>query len=100
MVVKKDLIKGKRLNLHMVGNHHYPTKIVPGEYVQLTFIDEPENVFDRYAVKVLNENGEQLGHLLKSQARVVHGTKISGSTLGEVIYNYRFPAYWVTVTVD
>ena len=55
-----------------VRGYHYHCKYwIPVENEKLICMHEPRNCFDRFAIKVMKENGEIVGHLSRKISRVI-----------------------------
>ena len=52
------------------GFHYYRRFWRPKENEKLDCLHKPENAFDRFAIKTVNEKGEIVGHLPKEISRV------------------------------
>ena len=52
------------------GFHYYRRFRRPHENEQLDCVYEPDNVFDRFAIKTVANNGDTVGHLPKEISRV------------------------------
>lgn len=52
------------------GFHYYQRFWRPKENEELDCIHEPDNVFDRFAIKTVNKDGDTVGHLPKELSRV------------------------------
>lgn len=52
------------------GFHYYQRFWRPQENEQLDCVYEPDNVFDGFAIKTVDKNGDNIGHLPKEISRV------------------------------
>ena len=52
------------------GYHYYRRFWQPKENEKLDFLHEVGNPFDRFAIKIVNESGEIVGHLPKELSRI------------------------------
>lgn len=52
------------------GYHYYRRYWEPKENEKLDCSNEPDNPFDRFAIKTVTENGDIVGHLPKEISRV------------------------------
>ncbi len=68
----------KKLYVTITGlNHYYGSGILEvGQKCKL--VKEPENSYDREAIKVLVGNGLQVGYVANSSYTVIHGTRSAG----------------------
>ena len=59
------------------GFHYYRRFWRPKENEKLDCLHEPGNAFDHFAIKTVNEKGENVGHLPKEISRVTFWTVVS-----------------------
>jgi SWI/SNF-related matrix-associated actin-dependent regulator of chromatin subfamily A3 len=65
----EELVRLARTEFKIVGIRYYPGQVHQGEFVSL--VREPQNPYDRNAVRIENMHGVKVGHVKKQQAAVI-----------------------------
>jgi len=70
------------------------------EGAKLKFLREPENPFDKLAIKVLDENGNKIGYVPRAKNEILARLMDAGKLLYATIYEKDFEGDWLKITMQ
>ncbi len=77
-------------------------EIEPGlrEGSKLKFLREPDNPFDKLAIKVMDENGNKVGYVPRAKNEILARLMDAGKLLYGTIYEKSYENEWLKITMQ
>lgn len=92
------------VDAHIAGTSHVDNidEIEPGLRLgtKLKFLREPENKYDKMAIKVLDENGNKIGYVPRTKNEILARLMDAGKLLYGTIYEKDFEGDWLKITMQ
>lgn len=92
------------IDAHVAGTTYVDNieEIEPGlrEGSKLKFLREPNNPFDKLAIKVMDENGNKVGYVPRAKNEILARLMDAGKLLYGTIYEKQYEDEWLKITMQ
>ncbi|MEI6579361.1 MAG: HIRAN domain-containing protein [Eubacteriales bacterium] len=92
------------IDAHVAGTTHVNNieEIEPGLRLgmKLKFLREPENPYDKLAIKVMDENNNKIGYVPRGKNEILSRLMDAGKLLYGTIYEKDFNGDWLKITMQ
>ncbi len=92
------------IDAHVAGTTYVDNieDIEPGLRVgmKLKFLREPDNLYDKLAIKVLDETGNKIGYVPRAKNEILSRLMDAGKLLYGTIYEKDFEGDWLKITMQ